>query len=54
MYGANFYQEKMKPTICTGEKIFKSPLTGVKYRVTKWEDFGNGNIRAIHKEEILE
>lgn len=38
--------ESQKPIIC------QSPLTGIKYKVTKYEDLGGGNIRAIKKEII--
>lgn len=36
----------------TGEKILESPLTGNKYRVTKWVDQGDGQFIAIEKELV--
>jgi len=36
----------------TGEKYLESPLTGNKYRVTKWVDQGDGKFIAIEKELV--
>jgi len=35
-------------------KIFTSPVSGRKYRVFKWKEFGDGKIVALQKEEIKE
>lgn len=35
-----------------GERFAQSPITGNLYRVTKWENRGEGRITAIHKEEV--
>jgi len=37
-----------------GERYAKSPITGEWYRVTKWEDRGDGQIRALEKEPVDE
>ena len=34
--------------------IAKSPVTGEWYRVTRWEDVGDGKVRALEKETIDE
>ncbi len=35
-------------------KIFTSPISGKKYKVFQWKDYGNGKIVALEKEEIIE
>jgi len=37
-----------------GKQYAKSPVTGNYYVVTKWEDRGDGKMRAINKREIDE
>lgn len=36
----------------TGERIMRSPTTGIWYRVTKWRDLGDGKVQAIVKEKL--
>lgn len=36
----------------TGERIMESPITGNRYRVTKWVDKGEGKAVAIEKELV--
>jgi len=44
--------EALNQLVETGEQISESPVTGEKYRVTKWIDHGEGKITAIEKEPL--
>jgi len=37
-----------------GVRYGRSPMTGNWYRMSRWEDRGDGHVRAIQKEEIDE
>jgi len=40
------------PGLVDGDRFAKSPLTDTYYRVSEWEDLGDGYIRATEKTPI--
>lgn len=45
-------EEHRENPVQTGERFAEGFVTGAFYRVTKWEDHGDGHIVAINKEEV--
>lgn len=37
-----------------GHRLAKSPITGTIYVVTRWEDHGDGKMKALEKREAEE
>lgn len=38
----------------TGKRLMQSPITDTVYLVTRWEDLGDGQYRALEKEAVPE
>lgn len=52
MSGAEYEQGYPVEDIETGEKILTSPITGHRYRVTRWVNKGDGKFVALEKQRI--